>query len=142
MTTSMLHRTGILLVTLALAAACGKSPEPANKTASADKRTAGDKAERDGAQTKTKGGGGSDEVDATTPTQLEDDEPPEEDELASYDPRVAQAAKVAREISNDPQSADEVLEAEDLDREKLDALMYEIANDPDLTEQYRVARGL
>jgi len=70
------------------------------------------------------------------------DEAPAEDGLSGYDPRVAKAAGVAEQISEDPQKADELLAAADLDRDKLDALMYEIANDPDLTAQYRMARGI
>jgi hypothetical protein len=142
MSTSILQRAGIVaVVALALAVGCD-SPEPATKTAKTDARpTASEKAGADGAEAKPKGGGGSDEVEAT-PTAIEEGEQPEEDEFTGYDPRVAQAARVAREIADDPQAADDVLSKQNLDREKLDALMYEIASDPDLTEQYRIARGL
>lgn len=73
-----------------------------------------------------------------------DDPAPEDadDDLAGYDPRVATAARIASQISAEPQKADDLLAAADLDRDKLDALMYEIANDPDLTAQYRMARGI
>lgn len=126
------------VIALALLVGC-KSPE-ADKTAKADKTAPAKKDEPAKVDDdKAKGGGGSDEVEA------EPEEPAEEpavDDLEGYDPRVAQAAKVAREIATDPKAADEVLSKENLDREKLDALMYEIASDPDLTEQYRIARGL
>lgn len=62
--------------------------------------------------------------------------------LEGYDPRVAKAADVATKISEEPDNADQLLAAADLDRDKLDDLMYEIANDPDLTAQYRMARGI
>lgn len=65
-----------------------------------------------------------------------------EDEFSAYDPRVAQAARVAIEIQDDPTQADAVLASSELDREKLDALMFEIASDPELTQQYRIARGM
>jgi hypothetical protein len=125
------------VIALALLVGC-KSPE-ADKTAKTDKtapakKDAPAKVEDD----KAKGGGGSDEVEA----EPEEVEEPAVDDLEGYDPRVAQAAKVAREIATDPKAADDVLSKENLDREKLDALMYEIASDPDLTEQYRIARGL
>ncbi|MCR9160237.1 MAG: hypothetical protein ACE37F_27450 [Nannocystaceae bacterium] len=66
----------------------------------------------------------------------------EADDLEGYDPRVAKAARVAEKISADPQKADDVLATLDLDRDALDELMYEIASDPGLTAQYRMARGI
>lgn len=65
-----------------------------------------------------------------------------DDELDGYDPRVAKAARLAEQISSEPQKADDLLAALDLDRDGLDDLMYEIASDPDLTAQYRMARGI
>ena len=122
---------------LALAVGCNESDAPAAKTAKAEKPAA----EPAKAQPKEKapGGGGSDEVADAEPPEP-DAEP--EDEFAGYDPRVVKAAQVAREIATAPETADDVLAKQDLDRDKLDALMYEIASDPDLTEQYRIARGL
>ena len=70
------------------------------------------------------------------------DAPAEDGDLDGYDPRVAKAARLASQISADPQKADEMLAALDLDRDGLDDLMYEIASDPDLTAQYRMARGI
>jgi hypothetical protein len=125
------------LVAFALTLGC-KSPDAADKTAKADKPAPAKKDEPAKADDKAKGGGGNDEVEA----EPDEVEAPGGDDLEGYDPRVAQAAKVAREIASDPKAADDVLAKENLDREKLDALMYEIASDPDLTEQYRIARGL
>lgn len=128
----------VVALALALVVGC-KSPEADNKTATADKPK---KTEKAGEDDKAKGGGGSDEVAKAEPEE-EDAEPEvQQDENAGYDPRVVQAAEVAREIAKDPATADDVLAKANLDREKLDALMYEIASDPDLTEQYRIARGL
>jgi len=69
-------------------------------------------------------------------------EPPK-DEPVKADPnaeKVQTAATVAREISSDPEKADEILARHNLDRAKLDALMYEIGLDPQLTEAYMAAR--
>jgi len=65
-----------------------------------------------------------------------------QDEYSAYDPRVARAARVAVDIEADPAKADAILAAMDLDREKLDSLMFEIAGNPELSKQYRIARGV
>jgi hypothetical protein len=54
--------------------------------------------------------------------------------------KVKLAATVAREISGAPDQADEILGKHGLDRDKLDALMFEIAGDPELTQAYMAAR--
>lgn len=59
---------------------------------------------------------------------------------AVADGKVQLAATVAREISGAPDKADEILGKHNLDRDKLDALMFEIAGDPKLTEAYMAAR--
>jgi hypothetical protein len=70
-------------------------------------------------------------------------EPEDEAELlAALDPRVLRATAIAESIERAPESSDEVLARADLDREGLDALMYEIAINPELASQYRIARGL
>lgn len=74
-----------------------------------------------------------------------EDKAPElpKDEPVKADPnteKVQTAATVAREISSDPEKADEILARHNLDRAKLDALMYEIGLDPQLTEAYMTAR--
>lgn len=53
--------------------------------------------------------------------------------------KVALAAKVAGAIASEPASADEILAENGLDRDKLDELMYEIATDPNMREEYAVA---
>lgn len=65
------------------------------------------------------------------------------DDVPPPDPnaeKVQLAATVAREISADPEKADEILTRHKLDREQLDALMFEIASNPDLTQAYMAAR--
>lgn len=62
------------------------------------------------------------------------------DDLASLDPKVAKAVQIARDIEADPGAADAILVKHQLDREGLDALMYEIARSPDLNKSYRDAR--
>jgi hypothetical protein len=80
----------------------------------------------------------------TDAPKVEDKTPePPKDEPVKTDPnaeKVQTAATVAREISSDPEKADEILARHNLDRAKLDALMYEIGLDPQLTEAYMAAR--
>jgi hypothetical protein len=66
------------------------------------------------------------------------DDKPEEAE--PMDPRVEKAVTVANAIASNPDSADEILEKNGLDREKFEALMYEIAKDPELSQLYAVNR--
>ncbi len=56
------------------------------------------------------------------------------------DPRVEKAVTVANAIAKDPDSADTILEKNGLDRDTFEALMYEIARDPKLSELYAVNR--
>lgn len=63
-------------------------------------------------------------------------------EFDGFDPLVAKAATLAKSIEAKPDDTDVLLAAVSLDREGLDALMYQIATDPDLTAQYRIARGI
>lgn len=58
----------------------------------------------------------------------------------SIDGKVQIAAAVAREISAAPEQADEVLRKHGLDRDRLDAIMFEIAGDPEMTKAYMAAR--
>ncbi len=65
------------------------------------------------------------------------------DDAPAVDPnaeKIKLAATVAREISGAPEQADEILGKHGLDRDKLDTLMFEIASDPALTQQYMSAR--
>ncbi|HGG57727.1 MAG TPA: hypothetical protein ENK31_08025 [Nannocystis exedens] len=58
----------------------------------------------------------------------------------ALDPRVEKAVTVANAIAKDPDSADAILEKNGLDRDTFEALMYEIAKDPELSELYAVNR--
>lgn len=62
-------------------------------------------------------------------------------DLSVFDPRVAKATSLARAIEARPLEADEALDEAGSSREELERLMYEIAIDPDLSEQYRIARS-
>lgn len=73
-------------------------------------------------------------ADPATPDKVEDAEPDPSAE------KIKVAATVAKEIAADPEHADEVLDRHGLDRAKLDAMMFEIAADPSLTEAYMAAR--
>lgn len=127
----MVRPASILLVsTLLVAAACGT---PKQDTPIREEPIAARPAEPSATPPP-----GKDMADAAAP-----EEPTEpEDEFSAYDPRVAQAARVAVKIQADPSKVETVLASADLDREKLDALMYEIASNPELTQQYRIARGM
>ena len=57
------------------------------------------------------------------------------------DEKIQLAATLAKEISGAPDKADEILGKHGLDRDKLDALMFEIAGDPALTKRYMDARS-
>lgn len=61
-------------------------------------------------------------------------------DASGLDPKVAKAVNIAREIEADPSKAEEVLAKHELDREGLDALMYEIARSPELAKSYAAAR--
>ena len=71
-------------------------------------------------------------------TKVEDKAPPAADPA---DSKIQLAATVAKEISSAPDKADEILGKHGLDRDKLDALMFEIAGDPALTKRYMDARS-
>lgn len=58
----------------------------------------------------------------------------------SLDPKVEQAVEVANKISVDPGAADSILADAGLDRESFEALLYEIAKDPELSKSYAIAR--
>lgn len=60
---------------------------------------------------------------------------------APLDPRVAKAVEIADAIAKAPGDADAILEKHGLDRDKLDAMMFEIAKDPALAAQYQAARA-
>jgi hypothetical protein len=60
---------------------------------------------------------------------------------APVDPKVAKAIEIADAIEASPTTADAVLERHGLDREGLDALMLEIAANPELAASYREGRA-
>ncbi|MEM6295208.1 MAG: hypothetical protein AAGA54_28310 [Myxococcota bacterium] len=152
---TMLRTTTLLLATLALGVtACDDGGKTDTKTAKADaKKDAKADAKKDAkadakpADAKPADAAPADAkpADAAPADAKPADAAPADGDggdFEGYDPRVAKAATVAAGIASDPQKADELLASNDLDRDKLDALMYEIANDPDLTAQYRMARGI
>lgn len=69
-----------------------------------------------------------------------DDAQAEEDALPPLDPKVEQAVTLANQISADPSQADSILEAAGMDRGAFEALLYEIAKDPELSKSYAIAR--
>ncbi|MDC0716089.1 hypothetical protein [Nannocystis bainbridge] len=76
--------------------------------------------------------------------EIKDAEPaPKPEQPVKPDPgseKVQIAAAVAKEIAADPEHADDALAKHGLDRAKLEAMMFEIAADPALTEAYMAAR--
>lgn len=52
---------------------------------------------------------------------------------------VERAAKIAKSLKEDPQRAAEILEANDLDLQKWEELMRDIAQDPALSAAYQAA---
>jgi hypothetical protein len=50
--------------------------------------------------------------------------------------KAERGAAIAREIRAAPGDAEEILEEHEMDIEQFEALMYEIAADPDLSERY------
>jgi hypothetical protein len=61
-------------------------------------------------------------------------------EAPSLDPKVEKAVAVANQIAASPEQADSILEEAGLDRDSFEALLYEIAKDPELSKSYAVAR--
>lgn len=81
-----------------------------------------------------------DKADDKTAEVAENAENDAAEEAEPLDPRVEKAVTVANAIASNPDSADEILEKNGLDREKFEALMYEIAKDPELSQLYAVNR--
>lgn len=54
---------------------------------------------------------------------------------------VDDVAAVADAIEARPGAIDSILQANDMTREQLDSLLYEVAADPTLTQAYQRARG-
>ncbi len=128
---------------LFLLTACDDGTKPApTQTAQADAKPDPSAAAEPDAQPDAQPEDPADDVGDASAAAADDADDADDDDFAGYDPRVAKAAQLAAKITADPQRADDLLAAADLDRDELDALMYEIANDPDLTTQYRMARGI
>ena len=68
------------------------------------------------------------------------DAAPDEEPLPPLDPKVEQAVTLANQISADPNQADSILESAGMDRDGFEALLYEIAKDPELSKSYAIAR--
>lgn len=56
------------------------------------------------------------------------------------DGKVRLAAVIAKQISAAPEKAKKIIKMHGLDRKKFDAIMFEIADDPELTNAYMAAR--
>lgn len=125
-----------LIACLAMAGmtGCDKGNEPAADPKT-DAAATGDKAEGDAPKAEA----GDAPVAAVDPA-VEAEAAALVDDLDNLDPKVQKAVQIAREIELDPSSADQVLAKHELDREGLDALMYEIARNPELSKAYRDAR--
>jgi hypothetical protein len=113
--------------------ACGDSGQPTKQDPAAKAGASADKGPDNKPDTKP----------APDDSSEADDEQSEEAQLlAALDPKVLRATEIAENIERDPENSDDVLARSDLDRDGLDALMYEIAINPELASQYRIARGL
>ncbi len=67
-------------------------------------------------------------------------EPGADEAMSDLDPKVEQAVTVANAIAADPGEADSILAEAGLDRNSFEALIYEIARDPELSKSYAIAR--
>ena len=81
-------------------------------------------------------------TDAKEPVAAVPETPKPDDKPAADSPegKVQLAASIAREISAAPEQADDILGKHGLDRDKFDAMIFEIAGDPALTKAYMAAR--
>jgi hypothetical protein len=116
--------TMISTLTLAIAlVGCGDANQPAKKDDKAAK--ADDKAKDAG----SKDAGADKDAEATPP------------DPNSPEGKALKAAEVAAAIEAAPENADDILAKHKLDREQLDALMFEVASDPVAREAYKLARA-
>lgn len=123
--------SSLCAVLLALPA-CGDEKKTETKVTKTETKTVTTKTETEKTDTTKKDAEADKAADAD-----KKDAPPPADPNAE---KVQLAATVAREISADPEKADEILASHKLDRDQLDALMFEIASNPDLTQAYMAAR--
>lgn len=141
----------IFFISLALSTFACKQEEkqPANATAAKAEQVKQDstpakeasRPQRQGVAKQNEIGAEPSKTDAERAPDAGDAEPAVAAELVeeSPDARVVKASSVAKEIEKDPENADEILKAHELDRESLEALLYEIAKDPQLSAAYRLA---
>ena len=78
--------------------------------------------------------------DKTPATKTDDGAGEAEVEADPLDPKVEKAVTLANRISASPSDADTILDEAGMDREAYEALLYEIAKDPDLSKSYAIAR--
>jgi hypothetical protein len=88
-------------------------------------------------ETKVETKGTDTKTDVAVAPQPKPDDKPAAD---SPEAKVQLAASIAREISAAPEQADDILGKHNLDRDKFDAMIFEIAGDPALTKAYMAAR--
>ncbi len=86
-------------------------------------------------------GGGEDKPDAKKPeVETKKAEPekkaPEAEPAHEPDPKVTKAAGIAKEIEAKPEEADEILAKHELDRDKFEAMIKDIAKDPQMSSDY------
>jgi hypothetical protein len=128
-TTTMRKSLWISVLGLSLAlGACDKG-ETDGKTAAKDTKAKDTKA-------KTGDAKGGDVKAVDTKAGDVEAEPPD-----TFDERVVKAAGLAKKIEAEPARADEILTEAGLDRDAFDALLYEVSKEPELAEQYRLARA-
>jgi hypothetical protein len=120
MTKHIIRNVLLACLALALPLGCGGDTKKQDPKAAKAEKKADKKAEPDLAETEKK--------------PVEDEGP--KPSMDTPEGRVTLAALVASEIAQAPDKADEILESNGLDRDKLDALMYEIARDPELSKAY------
>jgi hypothetical protein len=121
----------LAVVALLAAPACDSGTKPDPKTAAKPETKPAVKTEaKIAAKPDTKA------IDKPVEEKPVEAKPPEDPNAA----KIQLAATVAKEISGAPDKADEILGKHGLDRDKLDALMFEIAGDPALTQAYMDAR--
>ena len=61
---------------------------------------------------------------------------PEPEPVHEPDPKVTKAAEIAKEIEAKPEEADEILAKHELDRDKFEAMIKEIAKDQQMSSDY------
>ncbi|MCB9743105.1 MAG: hypothetical protein H6741_32905 [Alphaproteobacteria bacterium] len=78
---------------------------------------------------------------AETTSTPETPETPEAPEAPAVDPRVEKAASVGKAAAKNPDGVEDALKAQGMSIDDYEALMYDIAADPELSAQYKKAMG-